>query len=90
MAKSTKMFHRKCRWLRVTALMARDGNLCAICGEELSRSIRDYRSPLYITFDHKVPRSHGGLDVVANLRLAHLLCNSERGNDPIAPADEES
>lgn len=76
-------FHRKWRWQRVTQIMARDGLLCAICGLILSRAVKDPESADYITFDHIVPTSRGGLSVVANLRLAHRSCNMARGNEPL-------
>lgn len=86
--KARGSFHRKWRGQRVTALMARDGTKCALCGEELDRRIRDPRHPRYVTFDHIRPRSTGGLDVVSNLQLAHRRCNELRGCDPVMPEDE--
>lgn len=68
--------------------MARDGTNCTLCGEPLDRRLRDENHPLYITFDHITPRSHGGLDKLSNLRLAHQQCNNTRGCDPIAPSEE--
>lgn len=88
--KAAKFWQRKWRWQRVTRLMARDGLCCAICAELLQRSVRDPESPRYITFDHIVPRSKGGLDELANLRLAHRRCNESRGNDPVLPHEEEA
>jgi 5-methylcytosine-specific restriction endonuclease McrA len=81
-------WHTKRRGQRITALMARDGLNCAICGEALDRHIKDVNHARYITLDHILPRSHGGLDDLSNLRLAHQECNSLRGNDPITPMDE--
>jgi 5-methylcytosine-specific restriction endonuclease McrA len=75
MGKARSSFHRKWRWQRVTKLMARDGTDCTICGEPLDRHIKDEFSPMYITFDHIVPRAFGGLDLLTNLRLAHATCN---------------
>lgn len=75
--------NQKQRGHRITRLMARDGDCCTICGRRLDRHLRDHRSPEYITFDHKVPRSRGGLSMLDNLRLAHQACNNRRGNDPL-------
>lgn len=80
--------HRKRRSLNVSRLMARDGTACAICGGYLDRSVRDHDHPQYVTFDHIVPRSRGGDSKLENLRLAHRLCNTKRGNDPILPDEE--
>lgn len=87
MAKHNRPRHRRMRWRLVTRLMARDGTNCTICSEPLDRHIHDCHAPMYVTFDHIVPRSHGGLTTYKNLRLAHSRCNSARGNDPITDDD---
>lgn len=86
--KTAGFWYRRERWKLVTRLMARDGVNCTICGEPLDRKVKDHNHPRYITFDHIVPRSHGGSDAYTNKRLAHSLCNSTRGNDPV-PLDAE-
>lgn len=86
--KYPRAFHHKWRWQRVTRLMARDGTHCQICGGLLSRRVQDPTHDLYITFDHILPRSSGGLDELANLRLAHQACNRARGTDPVLPSEE--
>lgn len=87
MGKVYNEFNRKHRGRLITQLMSRDGYNCQICDQPLDRHIRKPHSNEYITFDHKIPRSHGGNDKLENLRLAHQLCNMQRGNDPI-PDDE--
>ncbi len=76
----------KSRGLAITRLLKRDGNKCWICSKPLSRSVRDENSPQYITFDHIVPLSKGGHDEWYNIRLAHQLCNRNRGNQMSAKA----
>ncbi|MCQ4120416.1 HNH endonuclease [Rhodococcus tibetensis] len=44
------------------------GTVCHLCG-----------GPGATTADHVIPRKHGGLNVLANLRPAHRSCNSARG-----------
>lgn len=83
MGKVRGHWHRRERWRLVTRLMARDGENCTICGEPLDRTVQDPHHDRYITFDHITPRSAGGNDDFHNKRLAHQLCNSQRGNDPI-------
>jgi len=56
------------------ALYDRDLRLCWICGLFVSETAASR--------DHVVPRSHGGTRAPSNLRLAHKLCNSRRGNGP--------
>jgi 5-methylcytosine-specific restriction endonuclease McrA len=87
--KCRKTFSRKERGRKITKLMARDGELCMLCGEVLDRHIKDDKDVRYITFDHKTPRSKLGDDDLPNLQLAHQGCNRERGSDPILPEDEE-
>ena len=71
-----------------TSLMARDGERWTICDGPLDRHLRVPTHPLYITFDHIVPRSSGGGDRIENLRLAHNACNHARGNDPLVEEDD--
>ena len=43
------------------------------------------------TFEHLIPRSHGGLTCPANLVLVHRLCNQERGApEPILNTETEA
>jgi len=48
----------------------RDEWICGICGERVV--------PGDATLDHVVPVALGGAHTVANLRLAHAICNSRR------------
>lgn len=70
----------KRRGIKITRLMARDGEYCQLCGDPLDRHIDDDMDPLFITFDHIVPASKGGTDDIRNLQLAHKSCNEARGN----------
>jgi 5-methylcytosine-specific restriction endonuclease McrA len=54
------------------AIFERDGWLCGICGEPVEADDA--------TLDHIVPISLGGADEASNVRLAHSLCNSRRGD----------
>ncbi len=53
-------------------VLATYGDWCVHCGRSGARSV-----------EHVQPRSRGGTDALANLRPAHLLCNLERGTDPM-------
>ncbi len=50
----------------------RDGGRCQLCKKPVERS--------EMTLDHIVPLSAGGGFTRMNLRLAHRICNSIRGN----------
>lgn len=54
------------------AIFERDEWLCGICGEPVEAD--------EATLDHIVPISLGGADEPSNVRLAHFLCNSRRGD----------
>jgi hypothetical protein len=59
------------------AIYERDQWTCQICSEAVDPDATDEWRP---TLDHIIPRSHGGSDDQSNLRLAHLWCNSVRGD----------
>lgn len=56
----------------------RDGDLCWLCGKVVEEGLppEDKLSP---TLDHVVEGALGGTGDVRNLRLAHRVCNEERG-----------
>lgn len=83
MGKARKMFNHKLRGLKITKLMARDGECCMLCGQKLDRHIKDPNHDEYITFDHIDPESNGGWDDLSNLQLAHHRCNQKRGSKPL-------
>jgi 5-methylcytosine-specific restriction protein A len=49
--------------------------VCHLCGMYINDGER--------SVDHVIPRSLNGTDDIDNLRPAHKLCNSARGNRPI-------
>lgn len=67
-------------WRRLQAQVYASTDTCWICGKPVQFGAHP-RSPAAPSVDHVIPRSLGGdpLDL-ANLRLAHLGCNSARGN----------
>lgn len=70
------------RQLLVEYLIRRDGRRCAICKRKIDFTIKSGTkgSRNGYSIDHVVPRSKGGTDDLANLRLAHWGCNQTRGN----------
>jgi 5-methylcytosine-specific restriction endonuclease McrA len=40
----------------------------------------EYSGPLYPSIDHIVPMSKGGDHVWNNVQVAHIICNSYKGN----------
>lgn len=70
------------RGVLIGYLVERDGRRCAICRRVVSLDVRsgpkgNRRGP---SVDHVIPRSLGGRDDLANLRLTHWGCNQQRGN----------
>lgn len=54
-------------------LAQRDGDACQLCAGPFTEGLA------LRTLDHIIPRARGGTDHPANLRLAHFLCNHQRG-----------
>lgn len=67
---------RERRW----SIYARDQYICQICMEPALMEQAGTAHPFAPSLDHVLPRSHGGGHEDANLRLAHFICNSQRGN----------
>lgn len=61
------------------AVYARDAWTCGICYEPVDPDA-PVNSTWDATLDHVIPRSLGGTDDPANLRIAHRWCNSVRGD----------
>lgn len=68
------------------AIYERDGWICQICTEPVDPAA-PANTTWDATLDHIVPRSKGGDDSPANLRLAHRWCNSVRGDLSHHPDD---
>ena len=66
------------------AIYERDARTCGICCEPVDSTV-PANSRWGATLDHIVPRSSGGSDDPANLRLAHRHCNSKRGAPELRP-----
>ncbi|MFG2400759.1 HNH endonuclease [Streptomyces lydicus] len=57
----------------------RDGWTCWLCQRPIRRDVQAPH-PLSHSVDHVVPQSRGGRHEASNLRAAHFLCNSLRGD----------
>lgn len=73
--------YRTRRWRTVRLeVLERDGWRCQLCGEPIDQHAPP-RSPRSATVDHVVAVLDGGSWYnPANLRAAHLICNSTRAN----------
>lgn len=60
-------------------ILERDGNLCSLCGKEMS--VHD------MTLEHVIPLIKGGEHTHSNIRLAHRVCNSKKGARALAELD---
>lgn len=63
----------------VADLLARDGPVCGVCGMAIDMAV-GWPHPMSCTIDHRRPLSKGGPHCLANTQLAHLRCNSSKGN----------
>jgi 5-methylcytosine-specific restriction endonuclease McrA len=57
----------------------RDRWKCRLCGKRVMRS-RPWPDPLSPSLDHIVPLTKGGAHDPSNVQLAHLRCNTAKGN----------
>jgi hypothetical protein len=63
--------------------MREQSGLCALCGHRFPQPGQcspDVDAGFAPTFDHVIPRVHGGEDALHNLRLVHRACNHMRGD----------
>lgn len=62
----------------------RDGWVCHLCKEAVPKPGEvDELHPTAPTRDHLIPRAFGGPNRNSNIKLAHRLCNTKRGCDPL-------
>lgn len=64
-------------------LVKRDGLRCRICGgmcDWNDCSWTGYSGPMYPSVDHIIPLAKGGPHTWENVQVAHLMCNSEKGD----------
>jgi endogenous inhibitor of DNA gyrase (YacG/DUF329 family) len=60
-------------------IAARDRWKCGLCGKRVLRS-KLWPHPLSPSLDHLIPLTKGGVHDPSNVQLAHLRCNSMKGN----------
>lgn len=66
---------------RPAEIFERDEWICGICSQAVDPALTS-PEPMSASIDHIVPVSLGGNHTRANVRLAHLRCNTKRGNRP--------
>ena len=57
----------------------RNLGVCQLCNEYVYLNVQ-YPDPMSASIDHILPVSKGGTHALYNLQLAHLICNTKRGN----------
>jgi len=87
-AASTGRVKEAMHWRRTMTdyLAERDGVKCGICRKRVDVTLTSGTrgDPMGPSIDHVVPRSKGGTNDLANLRLTHWACNNKRGNRGVA------
>lgn len=61
-----------------SALRARYGDNCYLCGRPMTFDKAYGNTDAYATIDHLIASVAGGSDKLENLRLAHNVCNNFR------------
>ena len=75
-----------CDWERgvtLKRLIKRDGLRCALCGElcdPMDNSYGNGSGENYPSMDHIVPIAKGGSHTWNNVQVAHIKCNTEKGD----------
>ena len=57
----------------------RDGWICQLCKKSVNPKL-SFPNPACASLDHVIPLSRGGTHKTSNVQLAHLRCNTSRGN----------
>ncbi len=60
-------------------VLEKTGGKCGICGKDIDLSLK-YPNTLCFTYDHVVPISKGGSNLLENMQPAHFSCNSSKSN----------
>lgn len=71
------------RTRRRLQIAVRDGWVCQLCGEPVEQWLQPPH-PMSRTVDHIIRLADGGTWALANLQLAHRICNQQRHNGPNA------
>lgn len=62
-----------------TEIYERDGWVCQLCKKAVNPKLT-FPNPACASLDHVIPLSRGGGHKTTNVQLAHLRCNTSRGN----------
>lgn len=65
--------------VELAAIAERDRWKCHLCGRKVSKA-RLWPHPESPSLDHVIPLTRGGMHDPSNVRLAHLRCNTAKGN----------
>lgn len=76
--RATKVAASTGRPVILAEIRERDENRCHLCDEIVPGAA--WPDPLSASLDHVVPLSRGGVHDPDNVRLAHLRCNVEKGD----------
>jgi 5-methylcytosine-specific restriction endonuclease McrA len=66
------------------AIAERDGDVCHLCASPIDPNAGKF-APLSRTFDHVIPLSRGGPHSMANVKVAHWVCNTRKNNRLVIP-----
>lgn len=64
--------------VQLSDVIDRDGVCCRLCGDPVDLRLK-HPDPMSKSMDHVVPLSRGGRHELANVQLAHLVCNMRKG-----------
>lgn len=71
--------------ISVERLVKRDKGICYLCNEQVNTNV-DPNDDYYPSIEHVIPVSKGGTHTWNNVRLAHRICNTEKGTNILEKA----
>lgn len=73
--------------VRFIDIYLRDKGKCQLCGKKINLKHKSSH-PMSASLDHMIPLSLGGTHEPKNVQLAHMICNSLKGNGTIEQGEQ--
>lgn len=78
-ARKAKLRGAQVERVNVRKVYERDNWRCGLCHKRVNKNLK-YPHPMSASLDHVLPLSLGGAHSMANVQLAHLICNHAKSN----------
>ncbi len=68
-------------------IFERDKWKCGLCGGKVNPNLK-HPHPKSATLDHIIPIAQGGMHIKENVQLAHMICNSRKGDRSVIGGEQ--